>query len=108
MKGKYMLIAAGLGLTMLVPSYGHIAEQKPGREVDTVPTVPERRAYIVERTYHTEVWQSDMDKSSSGMTFERRTDLLDIYDQNNNGKLDSAERQQLDRDEAFLSTHRLQ
>jgi hypothetical protein len=102
MKGKYVLMTAGLGLAMLVPTYGHIAEQKAGREVDTVP---ENRGYWVERTTYHQVWHSDMDR---GMRFERRTDLLDIYDRNNNGKLDSSEREQLNRDEAFIAAHRLQ
>jgi hypothetical protein len=104
MNGKYVLMAAGLGLAMLIPAYGHIAEQKPGREVDTLP---EGRTYVIERTYHSDVVHRDVDRRTD-MTFDRRTDLLDIYDMNNNGKLDSSERQQLNRDEAFLAARRLQ
>jgi hypothetical protein len=95
MKGKHILTTmVGMGIALTISSYGHIAEKKDwGKEVDTFP---ERR---VHRWIETE---RVIDRTTS--LSSRRAALLDMYDRNDNGRLDVAERRMIDRDKSVLVT----
>jgi hypothetical protein len=109
-------MALGMGAMLTVGAYAHpMAEIEPGsKEVNTRPEnyIPDRDYEYVERRIVREDYRDDEGKvhwkdrdfAMDRVVFERRMDLLDIYDVNNDGLLSASEKQLMHRDEVALFT----